>query len=298
MASDSASLGTPRGVPVLLLVAALAVTATIAAQPSVTPQRIISAVPAVTEILFAVGAGPDIVGIGSFDQLPAGSREITRVGGLLDPDMERIFTLQPDLVILYASQTDPIEQLKRAGIQVLTYEHRGLSDIPSMIRMLGERTGHAQQAVAVATRLETGLADIQARVAGRTRPRTLLVFSREPRTLRNVYASGGVGFLHDMLDIAGGDNVFTDVRDERVAQVSSEAILTASPDVIIEIRNDTMFGAATDDEERAVWQRLTTLPAVRTNNVHFLTGNQFVVPGPRVLEATEQLARVLHPSAF
>ena len=298
MASDSASLGTPRGVPVLLLVAALAVTATIAAQPSVTPQRIISAVPAVTEILFAVGAGPDVVGIGSFDQLPAGSREITRVGGLLDPDMERIFTLQPDLVILYASQTDPIEQLKRAGIQVLAYEHRGLSDIPSMIRMLGERTGHAQQAVAVATRLETGLADIQARVAGRTRPRTLLVFSREPRTLRNVYASGGVGFLHDMLDIAGGDNVFTDVRDERVAQVSSEAILTASPDVIIEIRNDTMFGAATDEEERAVWQRLTTLPAVRTNNVHFLTGNQFVVPGPRVLEATEQLARVLHPSAF
>ena len=298
MASDSASLGTPRGVPVLLLVATLAVTATIAAQPSVTPQRIISAVPAVTEILFAVGAGPDILGIGSFDQLPAGSREITRVGGLLDPDMERIFTLQPDLVILYASQTDPIEQLKRAGIQVLAYEHRGLSDIPSMIRMLGERTGHAQQAVAVATRLETGLADIQARVAGRTRPRTLLVFSREPRTLRNVYASGGVGFLHDMLDIAGGDNVFTDVRDERVAQVSSEAILTASPDVIIEIRNDTMFGAATDEEERAVWQRLTTLPAVRTNNVHFLTGNQFVVPGPRVLEATEQLARVLHPSAF
>ena len=298
MASDSASLGTPRTVPVLLLVAALALTATISAQSPVTQQRIISAVPAVTEILFAVGAGPEVVGIGSFDQLPAGSREIARVGGLLDPDMEQIFTLQPDLVVLYASQTDAIEQLERAGIRVLAYEHRGLSDISSMIRTLGERTGHAQQAAAVATRLETGLADIRARVAGRRRPRTLLVFSREPRTLRNVYASGGVGFLHDMLDIAGGDNVFTDVRDERVAQVSSEAILTASPGVIIEIRNDTMFGAATDDEERAVWQRLTILPAVRTNNVHFLTGNQFVVPGPRVLEATEQLARVLHPTAF
>ena len=88
------------------------------------------------------------------------------------------------------------------------------------------------------------------------------------------------------------------VYGENVAQVNSEAILTAAPDVVIEIRNEGTFGADTLAVERAVWERLTTLPAVRTGRVNFLSGGQFVVPGPRVLEAVEQLARLLHPEAF
>ena len=265
------------------------------------PQRVISLIPSVTDILFEIGAGSQIVGIGSFDQLPdghPGAEKIIRVGGLLDPNLERIFTLRPDLVIIYASQTDPREQLDRAGISVLSYRHGGLSDISDTIRDLGARTGHSAKAEAVAVELETGLAVIHARVAGRPRPRTMLVFGREPLAMRNVYASGGVGFLHDMLDMAGGENVFEDVRREGLAQVSSEAILTAAPEVIVEIRYDGSIVSDNVDKERTVWRQLSTLPAVRTDRIHFLIGNRFVVPGSRVVEATEQLARLLHPEAF
>jgi iron complex transport system substrate-binding protein len=279
------------------MMAALTVT-TVTTQPTAAPQRIITVIPAVTEILFALGAGPQVVGIGSFDELPDGAPEIARVGGLLDPDMERIFTLRPDLVILYASQADPRAQLERAGIPVVPYTHAGLADIADTIRALGERTGHTRKGTKVADALESGLEALRTRLAGRERPRTLLVFSREPRGLRNIYASGGVGFLHDMLEVAGGDNVFQDVRGERVAQVSSEAILSAAPQVIVELRSTGMFGDGSFDSERAVWQRLATVPAVRTNRVYFLDGNEFVVPGPRVLEAAVGLARVLHPDAF
>ena len=285
----------------VLVAIALALGGQVALGQSLHPQRVISIVPSVTEILFAIGAAPQVIGIGSFDQIPSGhpNRDnIARVGGLLDPDMERILTLRPDLVVLYRSQADPKQQLARAGIAVLPYEHGSLADVSNTIRSLGQRTGHVAEAEALATRVEAGLAAIRARVAGRPRPRTLLVFSREPSALRNVYASGGIGFLHDMLDVAGGDNVFRHVRSERVAQVSSEAILTAAPDVIIEIRYEGELSPGTIDDERAVWQKLSTVPAARTGRIHFVSGNRFVVPGPRVAEATEQLARVLHPDAF
>ena len=300
MATHSAPLtGRHRGALFILSLLVVATAASsVPAQTRQPPGRIVTVIPAVTEILFTLGAGPALVGIGSFDELPAGSRDIVRVGGLLDPDTERILTLRPDLVILYASQTDARQQLERAGIPVLSYAHAGLSEIPDTIRELGERTGHQETGLRVAEELELGLEAIHRRVAGRQRPRTLLVFSREPLGLRNVYASGGVGFLHDLLEVAGGDNVFAQVDGERVAQVSSEAILSAAPDVIIELRNTGMFEEASLDGERAVWRRLATVPAVRTGRVHFLTGNEFVVPGPRVLEAAEQLARVLHPEAF
>ncbi len=262
------------------------------------PQRIVTVIPAVTEILFAVGADAQIVGIGSFDELPAGAAEIARVGGLLDPDMEQILALRPDLVVLYESQTEQAEQLQRAGIPLMSYSHAGLADIVTTIRSLGERTGHLTQATSVATRLTQRLDAVRARVRGRPRPRTLLVFSREPLSLRNTYASGGIGFLHDMLDVAGGDNVFADIADERVAQLSAEAILTAAPTVILEIRNDGGFGVDIAEQERAVWRSLPAVPAVVRDEIHFLAGSEFVVPGPRVVDAIEQIARLLHPDAF
>ena len=265
------------------------------------PQRIISIVPSVTQILFAIGAESQLVGIGSFDRLPNGydrATELARVGGLLDPDMERIFTLRPDLVVLYQSHVDQRQQLERAGIPVLLYEHAGLANISETVRSLGARTGRTVQAESIAARMDAGLAAIRARVDGQPRPRTLLVFSREPMALRNIYASGGIGFLHDMLDAAGGENVFADIRSENVAQVSSEAILTAAPDVIFEIRYAGDLHESVIDDERDVWRRLSTLPAVRNGRIYFVTGNRFVVPGPGVVEATEELARALHPGVF
>ena len=269
-----------------------------AAQSTGAPRRIVSVIPAVTETLFALGAGSQIVGIGSFDVLPERHRDaaIARVGGLLDPDTERMLTLRPDLVILYDSQVDPRAQLERAGIPVVTYRHGTLMDVLGMVRALGRRVGRRSAGELLAARIEAGLAAIRARTHGRRRPRTLLVFAREPVSLRGVYAAGGVGFLHDMLVTAGGENVFTAIRGENVAQVSTEAILAAAPEVVIEICNRGAFERAALAAERAVWDGLPTLPAVRTGRVHFLHGGEFVIPGPRVLEAVESFARLLHLS--
>lgn len=265
------------------------------AQPVGPPERIISIVPALTEMLFAIGAGPQVVAVSSFDQSPE-AETLPRVGALLDPDTERIFTLRPDLVVLYGNQVEQARQLARASIAVFSFRHGGLADIFDTIRLLGQHTGHPRQAETVATKIEQDMAALADRIGSRPRPPTLLVFGRDPDTIRNVYASGGVGFLHDMLEAAGGINVFADVLRE-AAHPSSETILAAAPEVIIELRAD----GATENAlvgDTGAWQQFSALPAVRAGRVHVLAGNELVVPGPRVAEVTRRLAELLHPDAF
>ncbi|MDA1091680.1 MAG: helical backbone metal receptor [Acidobacteria bacterium] len=261
------------------------------------PQRIVSVVPALTETLFAIGAGADVVGVGTFDVHPPEVATRVRVGGLLDPDMEQIFGLRPDLIVFYGSQQDQIEQVTRASIDTFTYAHGGLADTLDVIRRLGVRTGRAAAAEQLAGRIESRLAEVRARLTGRARPRVLMVFGREPGSLRNIYASGGVGFLHDMLQAAGGENAFADVPRESL-QLTTEAILVAAPDVIVELTYDERMTPDTQSAEVAVWDRLSSIPAVRNKRVHLMLGNQFVQPGPRMGDATTAIAHALHPDAF
>jgi iron complex transport system substrate-binding protein len=265
-----------------------------ARQPA--PARIISLIPAVSEMLFAVGAGPRVVAVSSFDDYPPDVLKLPRVGALLDPDLERILSLRPDLVIVYESQIDLRRQLDRAAIPTFVYKHAGLADVTATIRQLGQRVGRVEEAGSLGRRIDAALDDIRRRVAARPRPRTLLVFGRDALTLRGIYASGGVGFLHDMLTAAGGENVFADVRQQSV-QATSELILSRRPEVILELRSGQMT-AESLQRERAAWDALTSVPAVRAGRIAIVTDPRTVVPGPRVAEGTELIARVLHPEAF
>jgi iron complex transport system substrate-binding protein len=260
--------------------------------------RIVSLVPALTEMLFAIGAGPQVVAVSSYDEFPAEVKSLPRVGALLDPDMERILALRPDLVISYGSQTDVQAQLARANIRVFSYRHAGLAGIFSTLRELGAAVGRPADGERLAREIRGGLDAIEARVRGRSKPRTLLVFERDPASLRGVYVSGGVGFLHDMLGIAGGVNVFADVTRESV-QPSVETMLARAPEVILEVRATGMLETPDNvTQAKRVWGALASVPAVKQGRIQILSGEYLVVPGPRVVQGTDAFARALHPDAF
>jgi iron complex transport system substrate-binding protein len=289
-----------RRTAVLLLLATAAlmpVPKTAIAQRASRPERIVSLIPAVTEMIYAMGDGARIAAVSNYDHFPADVARLPRVGGLLDPSVERILAIKPDLVIVYATQKELIERLDRAGIPYFNYQHRALSDIMGTIRAIGTRIGSAAQAESVASSMDRSLADIRAKAASLPRPATLLVFERDPASLRNVFASGGYGFLHDMLEIAGGRNVFADVKKQAV-QASTEMLIASTPDVIIELLYGDSLKNADIPKELRAWDALASVPAVRTHRVLALTGDEFVVPGPRVVDATRKLARALHPDAF
>jgi iron complex transport system substrate-binding protein len=260
-------------------------------------RRIVSLVPAATEMLFAMGAGDRLVGVSTYDRFPPEVRKIPQVGGLLDPNVERVLSLRADLVIVYASQTELRRQLERAHLPIFDYTHRDLADVTATMRALGKTVGAPARANAAADDIERQLAAIRQRVAPQKRPRTLLVFGREPGTLRQVEASGGYGFLHDLLELAGGADVVGDIPRESV-QMSTEMILARAPEVIIELHYGRSLTPSALESERRVWDALAAIPAVRQKRVHLLMGDEFVVPGPRIVLAAERFARTLHPKAF
>lgn len=285
----------------LLIVVALLITggARPAGQaPTVTsPGRIVSLVPATTEMLYAMGAENRLIGVGSYDRFPAQVERLPKLGGLLDPNIEQLLALRPDLVIVYDTQAELRQRLERARIPMWSYSLKALPDVTTTVRALGDRIGMSAAGGALANRIETQLRAVQDRVAGRPRPRTLLIFGRESGALRGINASGGYGFMHDLLELAGGVDVLADVRQAAVA-MSSEMVLARKPDVIIELHYGEAWPANRIEAERRVWSSLTAIPAVRNNRIHLLTGDEFVVPGPRVTLAAERLARTIHPDAF
>jgi cobalamin transport system substrate-binding protein len=265
--------------------------------PNRAPQRIISLIPATTEMLFAMGAGNRLVGVGNYDRFPPEVSRLPKVGGLLDPDVERVISLKPDLVIVYATQADLKRQLERAKIPMFDYAHRGLPDILETMRALGERIGMKAGADAAAAKVQQQLDNTRVRVGRLPRPKTLLVFGREQGTIRRVNASGGLGFLHDVLELAGGSDVLGDLRQQSV-DMSTEMILTRAPEAIIELHYGDPLPPDRLEAERRMWNALASVPAVKAGRVHLLVGDEFVVPGPRIAVAADRFARTLHPEAF
>ena len=268
------------------------------ASPAV-PQRtrIVSLVPNVTEMIYAMGAGDRVVAVSSYDTYPPEVKKLPNVGALLDPNVERILSLKPDLVVVYASQDDLKRQLARAGIAVFDYRHSGLDGVMATVREVGTTIGAGGAADALAERMTRGLDAVRQRVRGLPRPRTLLVFGRERLSLRGIYTSGGVGFLHDMVTAAGGDNVFADVKTESV-QASTEQVIARKPDVILEVRaTNSAFPSGEQSAEERTWSALGSVPAVRSGRILFLFDDRIVIPGPRIVEGIAAMVRVLHPEA-
>jgi iron complex transport system substrate-binding protein len=261
------------------------------------PRRIISLVPATTEMLFVMGAGDRLAGVSSYDQFPPEVARLPKVGGLLDPDVERLLSLKPDLVIVYDTQTDLKRQLERARVPMFGYVHRDLPDITQTMRALGERIGMKAAADAAAARIEQQLAATRARVAGRPRPKTLLVFGREAGSMRHIDASAGYGFLHDLLELAGGSDALADLKKQSV-EMSTEMIISRAPEVVLELHYGDSLKPEQFDSERRVWNGLPSVPAVKNNRVFLLGGDEFVIPGPRIVIAADRFARTLHPEAW
>lgn len=260
------------------------------------PQRIVSLVPSATEMLFEMGAGSRVVGVSSYDMFPPEAVRLPRVGALVDPDVERILSLKPDLIITYASQSDLHTQLARAGVRSFVYRHGSLADIFATLRQLGAAIGLTTEARATALRLEHELDLVHARVAGRLRPKVMLVIGRESQALRTISVSGGYGFLHDLIETAGGRNVFGDVKRESL-NVSTETILARAPDVILDLRYSDPPSPDQLVRERNTWDVIPGVPAVKTQRVYVLYGGELVIPGPRVVLTARTFARALHPDA-
>ena len=254
------------------------------------PRRIVSLVPSVTEIIYALKAEAVLVGVTDFCDFPPEARQQPTVGGMVAPSLEAIVARKPDLVIATSEGTreDTFTQLSRVGIPVYLVAAHHVADATSLIRRLGELTGHDGAAAPLAARLEQRIDAVRKAVQPFTRPRVLYVLWPEP-----LIVPGRGAMVSELIEIAGGRSLTADDPDAW-PRYSLEAAVARNPEVILLANH----GAGTGAIEMEKWRRLTSLPAVKSGRLMSVSGDLIHRYGPRFVDGLEQLARAIHPEAF
>ncbi|HKQ64197.1 MAG TPA: cobalamin-binding protein [Methylomirabilota bacterium] len=254
------------------------------------PKRIVSLVPSVTEILYALGAERLLVGVTDFCDFPPEARTQPKVGGMVAPSLEAIVALKPDLVIATTEGTreDTVTQLSRLKIAVYLVSAHQVADVTSLIRRLGELTGSESSAGPLVARLEQRVEAVKKAVGPHARPRVLYVLWPEP-----LIVPGRGALVTELIQIAGGQSLTADDPDAW-PRYSLEAAVARSPEVILLANH----GAGTGAVEVEKWRRLASLPAVKSGRLISVNGDLMHRYGPRFVDGLEQLARAIHPEAF
>ncbi|AFK54128.1 ABC transporter substrate-binding protein [Tistrella mobilis] len=256
------------------------------------PRRIVAIFSSNVEMLAAIGAGPDIVAIEAWTRWPPDLVARTaRIGGRLGFSVEAIARLDADLVVMTPARQAAaglVDPLGRIGIPALVLTHDRLDDILANIRLLGHATGREAAAAAVADAMGARIAHLGACLKGRPPVPVYMETGSDERgaafTIRDATYTG------DILRAAGGVSVFAG-RD-RLGRVSGEAVGRADPDRILIAGPPERVPALM---QRPGWDGIR---AVRAGRVDAVTRALLLIPGPRVVEGAEMLARLLHPDAF
>ena len=255
------------------------------------PQRIVSLAPSLTETVFALDLGERLAGVTDYCDYPPEARSRAHVGGPINPNLEQIISLHPDVVLATRAlnRADTVEALDRLGIPVYTTEARTVADVVASVRRLGEVLGAKSNGEALATAMDRRLVELAHRLAGRAPKRVFFVVWLDP-----VISTGQHTFLADALRHAGAESVVTVAQDW--PQINIEEVLRQNPDFLVfaGAHQDDPQGAISSLRKRAGW---SSLAAVRDG--HFaVVSDALDRPAPRMLDAIEDLARQLHPEAF
>lgn len=263
------------------------------------PRRIVSATPSITEMLFAVGAGSRVVGDTTFCRYPEEAKRLPKIGSYTEPNYEAILGLRPDLVIIQENPIGMTGKLTGMGLHVLELNQTSVDDIFNSIEKIGKAVGNEDKARALAASMHSELDAIRARTSKLPRKRLMFLVGRTPNALEGLIAVGKASYLNELFAIAGGRNIFDDALSA-YPKVTFEEILARDPDVIIDMGEMADTQGVTEADKRrvvALWSRYSGLKAVKTNRVHAVASDIYVVPGPRMVQAAREFARMLHPEA-
>jgi iron complex transport system substrate-binding protein len=254
------------------------------------PARILSLVPSVTEILYALNAEDVLVGVTDFCDYPVEARRKPSVGGMVAPSLEAVAALRPDLVVATTEGTreDTVTQLTRLGIPVYLVAVHRVAEVKALIVRLGGLTGRRAAAAGIVAQLERRIGAVTKAVAALERPRVLYVLWPEP-----LIVPGRDTIVTELIQLAGGRSLTADDPDSW-PRYSLEAAVAGRPEIILLANHGAGTGAIAEEK----WRRLSDLPAVRAGRLHSVNGDLLHRYGPRVADGLEQLARAIHPEAF
>lgn len=260
------------------------------------PQRIISLAPSITETLFAIEAGDKLIAVTDYCQYPAQVKNLPKVGGYLDPNLEQIVRLDADMVILLERQHALKKQLQQLGIATLSIDNSSLAGIRRSIIDIAAATGQIAQAENLIRDFDDRLETLRQKVASHPKPNVLIAIAHSSNThyLDKVYIAGQQDFYNDLLPFIGATNVYQGTR-LRVPALSTEGLLRLNPEIIIDIFPDAEVYSPDIAALKQQWQRLDKINAIQNNQLHIIQADYAVIPGPRIIQLAEHLAQIFHP---
>ncbi len=252
------------------------------------PERLVSLAPSNTEMLFALGLGERVVGVSEYCNYPEAALAIAKAGTFAEPNLEQIVALRPDLVVAGHFHEEKLARLEELGIPVLVLNPSSIEEIYAALELLGRAAQVEEKAQQLVAQLQTRLQAVKDRLAN---------LPAKKRVYYEVYADplmsvGRNSVIHEIIESAGGENIFADV-EMPYPKVSAEAVVDRDPEVIIFPNYHGTEGfLAKEILSRPGWE---SIRAIKEGQVVGVSPDKFSRPGPRVVEAVEELALILYP---
>jgi iron complex transport system substrate-binding protein len=258
-------------------------------------KRIVSLAPSATEILFAVGAGDQVIGRDSFSNYPESVKNLQDVGGSMgDYSMEKITSLNPDLVVATEINTpEQVKSLEDLGLKVYYIKNPvQLDGLYPILTTVGKLTGHDKEAADLVKSL-TARVDKVVKTIAKAKDKPLVFYELDGSDPAKPWTSGPNTFMDQLVQMAGGINVGASMKDAW-AQISLEELLVKDPNIIL--LGDAAYGMTAEQvASRAGWKSLS---AVKNNVIFAFNDDMASRPGPRMVDGLEALAKLIHPELY
>ena len=258
------------------------------------PQRIVSLAPSNTEILFAIGAGSQVVGRDTLSDFPQEAKKLTDIGSTFDAlNTEKIVSLKPDLVLAAEINTpEQVKQLESLGLTVYYLKNPStLEEMYKNLEIVGQMTGHKEEAATLTESLKKRVAAVDEKIAPiSSRPNVF--YELDATDPAKPFTAGKGTFITQLIERAGGHNIAADL--DGYPQMSLEQVVAANPAFII--LGDARYGVTPESiAKRPGWSDLS---AVKNGKVLPFNDDLVSRPGPRLVDALEELAKLLRPELF
>ncbi len=264
---------------------------------STPPGRVVSMSPNLTQIVYALGSEEKLVGVDAYSTYPPEAESLPSMGNFLDPDLEALVASQPDLVLLVDTDEQLIGLLSRLGLEYVALGNDTVAEILHSIERLGVLLDREERAREIIERFDSVREEIDEALKSDSTTRVALVVGRNLGVLQDIYVVGSASFLGELIEMAGGVNVFGE-QALPYPQVGAESIVGADPDVIIDSTLSKGASAEQLEELRSDWDSLPSLRAVKEGRVIVPDEGWFQVPGAYLDSTLRLFAHWLHPDVF
>ena len=259
--------------------------------------RIVSASPSITETLFELGLKDSVIAVTDFCKYPQEACKLPSIGGAINPNIEVLVSLQPDLVLHLSHSAKLARNTKSLDIPSFGINMDTLADILNSIKILGKTLGVEKNAEQLIKKLTEGINSYKEKLKGIAPKKALLLLGDSSDPGRDLYATGHGTFLHELLEISGGKNILPATM-ARYPRITKEYIIEKSPEVIIEAGPKSRLTPPQIKERIKGWERFPSIRAVQKGQIHYIGADYILIPGPRLLNIIEQFSRAIHPDIF